>query len=381
MTIPSQAVSIFTPSLDLIPQASIWQPREPLRLLAMTILAVPALVTLQLTDRYLSAMTRNPEAWAMANAANATVRFAGPLLAMAAGAWLLQPAAIAPLNIFYRRWLAGLGLPLLGWSFVYTVYGIKTSSDFTLSPGQLATALLNGRLVEHFVLAYTLLQLLLATPFLQRLALGEPQLLDWFAGLCFLLVSGNALCNDFLGFHFSTPLTMFTTWGGYFTLGRALSRRAFRGRTALTAGLILWTTGWTFTTVANQYLYLQHTPQSAIFVKEETLNILAMTVGIFTVLEALPETCYLHGRTFIILLAPLSLGTALAFDLVRKIMATLGAHVQFFETAVGSRVLGLALTATMVYIISLLLVAGLRRLPGMKWLTGNQLIDGYIKGE
>ena len=172
--------------------------------------------------------------WWFCNGIVSLSRSAVPLFLMLSGALLLHPAKIEPVQVFYRKRLHRIGIPLLFWSIFYMAHeAMYGKAGLTILKALKKIAL--GLTTAHLYFLFAIAGLYLLTPviwiYLKQATRRE--LLFGIVLLFIILVGGNMAASfAHFGWLGVTAFTRFVPYLGYFLVGyylrdMILSRKAF----------------------------------------------------------------------------------------------------------------------------------------------------------
>src|SRR5690606_36349734 len=181
---------------------SCWRQRRPARSQASAmqwidhakIAAALAVVILHVAAGVLSWNAVGTESWWCGNLYNALVRWCVPVFVMVSGALLLDSDKQEPIEVFYKKRLARVLVPLLFWSLLFMSWtfakGALRGEPPPLS-GLLQSVLL-GQPFYHLWYLYMIPGLYLLTPFLRKItATSSRRELTWLIAATFALSAIN----------------------------------------------------------------------------------------------------------------------------------------------------------------------------------------------
>ena len=145
-------------------------------------------------------------------------RLGVPLFVMLTGALLLQPSKKEELDTFFSKRFARIGLPLIFWGAAYFIWDVYVEQQ-QVTQAFIVQGILTGPYL-HFWYMYMLVGLYLITPFLRLIIpYASSQLFKYFAALWFV---GTALIPFiYLLTPYEVDVNLFTipAFLGYFVLG------------------------------------------------------------------------------------------------------------------------------------------------------------------
>ncbi|MFN8620754.1 MAG: acyltransferase family protein [Chloroflexota bacterium] len=293
-----------------------------------------------------------------------------PLFVMVSGLLLLDPGKPMVLSTFFRRRFLKVLWPFLVWGAIYMVYR-AIMKDEVFGPRDVLDAFLNGPVYYHLWFIQMILGLYLITPIL-RIFIAHATRKDltyfltvWFVGLIVL-----PTITRFTGLQFGIELMVATGWVGFFVLGYALKdvvldRRGIRIAVAVIIGGIL------FTQLATHALTVAEGGTFDNFwQRNESLNIIAISVGTFLVLKSLDWDAMfskVKGLRFVLMnVSNNSFGIYFVHVIVIETLALgfiKGIHLdgQSFLPLIA-----IPVTSAVVITISATLVTIMKRIPGVR---------------
>jgi surface polysaccharide O-acyltransferase-like enzyme len=202
--------------------------------------AIVAVIVLHATR---DATSFQPEApfeiwrWFIVDIYQSMSRVGVPLFVMLSGALLLPPYKTEPLNVFFKKRWARIGLPFLFWGAAYFAWDFFANHE-ALTPSFITQGVLTGPYF-HFWYLYMLIGLYLFTPLLRAIVAHADRklikylLIVWLLGAILTPIPGL-----FGAYHLDSNVFIVPLWVGYFVLGLYLLDVKVR-RSALLAFLTL----------------------------------------------------------------------------------------------------------------------------------------------
>lgn len=160
--------------------------------------------------------------WHFANAVDSGLRWCVPIFFMLSGALLLTRSKEESVGTFLRKRLSKVVIPLVFWSFVYTLYNVYELGE-SYTAYQILVQFLTDDIYYHLWFLYTITGLYIMAPFLKLLVLHMDKktfqafLLLWMAFASFL-----PFVPKFLEFEIAVTPGLFEPYIGYFLLGAYL---------------------------------------------------------------------------------------------------------------------------------------------------------------
>ncbi len=304
-------------------------------------------------------------AWWVAHVVDAGLRWCVPVFIMISGALLLRPRE-EDVGAFYRKRWARIGVPLVAWTVAYLVWqSWREGTGFADSLSQAAS----GSPSIHLYFLYVIAGLYLFTPFLRTVVAHTSRTgLWWFAGVALALGAVDQLLGLVDGVGGVTAATRFLPFLGYYLLGWLLTdpgpgaRDLRHGATAFVGGTAVTVLGaWAAAAAEGEwgsgaeYVYDFLAP-----------GMVVAAVGVFLLLRAWGTRLAEQGpnsrtnRT-VAALSGLSFGVYLVHVMVLYTLRDIGGTP---DGAVG--LAAAAGYAVVTVLVSLLLVAVARRVPGLR---------------
>lgn len=175
------------------------------------IAAALAVVILHVAAGVLSWNAVGTEFWWCGNLYNALVRWCVPVFVMVSGALLLDGDKQEPIEVFYKKRLARVLVPLLFWSLLFMSWTFAKGALRGEPPplSGLLQSVLRGQPFYHLWYLYMIPGLYLLTPFLRKItATSSRRELTWLIAATFALSAINQLFTSLTA---DTP-TLFLNW-------------------------------------------------------------------------------------------------------------------------------------------------------------------------
>ncbi|MBS1207717.1 MAG: putative integral rane protein [Proteobacteria bacterium] len=325
-------------------------------------LAALAVVGVHAAARVLVALPgkQQDDAWWTANLMDALCHWCVPVFVMISGALLLGRENAEPALMFYRRRLARLWRPVLGWTLFYLTLLAATEPDWNLR--RAAASLLRGAPYYHLWYLYMLPGLYLITPFLRRMiaASSRRELRLLMLACCTLAALGTLTHQEGRIF-----LTSFLPFTGYFIAGHYLFTQAHRPDTAYHTRML-----WALMIVAGLGVALgagllrPWLGERGITLMYAYPNPLVWVMGFcmfrIGLLQASGKQQQLTALC--IALAPLSFGIYLIHPVWLLALAHVGIDGFLWHPAIG-----IPLTTLSTFALSALSIAALQRIPILRY--------------
>ncbi len=206
------------------------------------IIAIFAVVWLHVSAGVVMLADFGSQYWWIGNILDALVRWSVPVFVMISGALLLDPGKKEQPNVFYRKRLSRILIPILFWSAFYLFWSFRDGAyDGSRSlPVAMVKKLLTGRPYFHMWFLYMILGLYVFTPFLRKIvAHSTRRQLAGLVAACFVL----AAVNDLYAGLFASDSKLFVNWFlcylPYFLLGSLIRRDQRRHSKAMLTAVFL----------------------------------------------------------------------------------------------------------------------------------------------
>jgi surface polysaccharide O-acyltransferase-like enzyme len=235
--------------------------------------------------------------WWVVNVYDSMALTCVPLFVMLSGALLLNPSKVdEPLNIFFRKRLKRIGLPLIFWGMVYFVWRRFADHEVLTFDSIWRGFLGVGQYpYYHFWFFYMLIGLYLVAPILRVVvAHAGSRTLGYFMLLWFLGTAVVPLLGGFASVWLSSYFFIIPGWAGYFVLGAYLRTVRLRSK-ILCAFLFL---GFMWTAVGNWFVTSSSGATGyigTVFTNYLSANLILASSALFLLLCAAP-TDHLENR-------------------------------------------------------------------------------------
>jgi surface polysaccharide O-acyltransferase-like enzyme len=288
--------------------------------------------------------------WWAGNLGDSFTRWSVPLFVMISGMLLLPaPASASPLD-FWRKRLRRLLPALVFWTLVYFIFRYFLEPPFGLKDA--IKSLLKGNVYYHTWYLYMLVGLNFITPYLQQLVavLSRRALLYLTLG-CFIIAAGEFA----YGGRIITFLPSFLPYVGYYLAGHYLATLDFTPKKRLFIPLILLC-GLGIALATAALLPVRDVQAYDLTYSNHNLLVVIMSLSIFLLLLKSRPLTGLWQR-----IAPITLGVYAIHPLWVWALGKFGINGFWVHPA-----LGIPLTATLAFILSVLSAALVARVPMIK---------------
>ena len=328
--------------------------------------------------------------WWICNLWDSLTRWAVPVYIMLSGALLLDPARAEPSHHFYRKRLLRIGVPLVFWTAFFMWFDVKyTGWRPSWKAAWLNLAL--GKPYVHLHFIFRIAGLYLFTPMLRVwLRHTHRKMQCWTVGMALVLSAGDSIMNSITD-NEPSVFARFVPFVGYYLLGYLLRDTVLtaRGLRRASAGFIasylvlLLGTGWTVHLFHAPGTFLKG-PPSLEMLQYDFLSpiriVMAMCawllfVNIFN--KPWPQSELARRRVG--WWAGTTLGIYLIHPMFREILYTRrvwipGLYDHWISYHFGPEWpniwLGIPLMATLVYGLSLAVIAVVMRIPYVRRIAG-----------
>ncbi len=292
---------------------------------ALILLGVGLSILLRVASVSAAGLAPGEAGWALGNACSSIGLVGAPLLLMCCGAIMLQPGRDESIAGFYRKRLPRLLVPLLAWSGIYYLYGALAAHAHGLDWREFLSLAATNGVEGQLLLAYLLVQIFLAVPFLRLLLHRVDRGCSLaFVVVCFALQSANPYMEHFLGTKLKIEQTMFTVGLGYFALGRFLTD-AGQARTPSRGWLAaLFALGVAVTALGNWLLRDAAGLDRFLFMKFDSPNILLCAWALFLLGRSLRLSKDGRLVRWLAVASGGGYGAYLSYELLRRLLVDLG---------------------------------------------------------
>ena len=289
--------------------------------------------------------------WWAGNLVDSFTRWSVPLFVMLSGMLLLSaPASASPLD-FWRKRLRRLLPALVFWTLVFFVFRYFFEPPFGLKDA--LKSLLKGNPYYHTWYIYMLLGLTFITPYLHKLvAVISRQALLYLILGSFIIAAGESA----YGGRIITFLPTFLPYVGYFLAGHYLATLDFTPKKRLFFIPLFLLCGLGISLATAALLPVRDVRAYDLTYSNHNLLVVVMSLSIFLLLIKAPQVTGLWQR-----IAPVTLGVYAIHPLWVWALAKFGINGFWVHPA-----LGIPVTATLAFILSVLSAALLARIPLLK---------------
>jgi surface polysaccharide O-acyltransferase-like enzyme len=228
----------------------------------------------------------------------------------------------------------------------------------------------SGRVIPHFWFMYMLIGVYLSAPFLQMIRRQATRSQLWVVAiLCLVVAPPYLILYDFLGLALDPAPSLFLIFTGYFILGHLLYTAK-----PVTMRVALWLFALCIVMIlvglAGQW-HLRHfvNPPKYIFLSYTSINVVIMSAAFFCLVRALPLQRLAPWGRAIAVVSNATYGIYLVHILVRFLLKQ--GLLGFKLTALTfTPVLGVLVTATAIFLLSLVGVLILKQIPYLRQTVG-----------
>jgi len=307
--------------------------------------------------------------WQAANFYDSLSRMGVPLFFMTSGALLLGKRE--PLVDFFRKRLLKVGIPTLFWSVAYLLWSVDAYTNGTMSLVGVVLSMLKaiytGNVEIHLWFLYILIGIYLVVPILRVfVSTASRSDLVYFAVIWFLATPLLELAGRLTGFQTALVIPVVAGYVGYFVLGYLLAdvRLGSRGMLLCVLGILI---AVAVTYFGAQALSANAAPIDIYFYSYFSPSTVLASLCGFLALKHLGRNLGWAGgmvRTVAATTFGIYLVHLFVVELLRK--GDLGFQLYSWQ---APSIYMIPLTALAVYLISFLIVFGMRKIPVIKMLV------------
>jgi surface polysaccharide O-acyltransferase-like enzyme len=182
----------------------------------MRVIAVAAVALLHASAtgvvRYDSLASRQ---WWIANAIDASCRWAVPVFLMLSGALALDPARRGSLSAFYSRRLIRVGIPLVAWTAFYFLWtALYHEQQVTVE--SVRGSLRAGLVETHLYFLFVILGLYAVAPLLREAIIRTSPSVGWALAALLMVLASCGIPQEYWR---ANAVTLFLPYVGYFVMG------------------------------------------------------------------------------------------------------------------------------------------------------------------
>ncbi len=291
---------------------------------------------------------------------------------MLSGYLLLQPSKVnESLKVFFKKRWARIGLPFFFWGIIYFVW-VWIFDEGTLSWGSFIQSMLQGPYVTFWFL-YMLVGLYLLTPLLRIFTAYANDNLQKFVLILWFIGTGLMPLASFFGINISSFVFILPGWIGYYLLGSYLGKfklSSTRWRLGLTGAMVV---GLVWTSLASAFMEIDPGPQLNFFYDYMTANVMIAAAAMFLLLTSIsPKTVEPQStlaRKLLHLISENTLSIYL-FHMILLESFQKGVFGFTINTMTLDPIIMTPLLTVVVLLLSVLIIAPLKKVPGLKRLIG-----------
>jgi surface polysaccharide O-acyltransferase-like enzyme len=315
---------------------------------------------------------QNPEmrVWLVCYAMQSFVICCVPVFVMCSGAMLLSGNRDMGPLAFYKNRLPKLITPLIVWSMVYYIYKVDPAHLTLADIPVFLKQFFSGTVVANFWFLYMLIGVYLSAPFLQIFMSKATRSQQWALAILSLgLPSIQLGLKPLLDLNMGLGYSIFSSYVGYFVLGYLLQTAKLPqrgGRLGLLGGYL----GVVLITFFSQWSIHSASLQTQFFFLNYPMgNVVVMSAIVFMFVRSFSFVRLAPWSRFIAILANATYGVYLVHLLARFLLKVGILGVPITPTAFHP-VLGVALTAVGMFIVSLAMVYILSKIPYLRQSVG-----------
>lgn len=188
----------------------------------LRVLSIFVVVGIHVVSKIINSTTTDDWIWHFANVFDAGLRWCVPVFFMLSGALLLTRDKEESVREFLRKRLSKVVIPLIFWSFIYTLYNIYELGE-SYTAYEILVQFLTDDIYYHLWFLYTITGLYIMAPFL-KILVDYMDKKTFQAFLLFWIVFASFLpfLPKFLEFEIALDAGLFQPYIGYFLLGAYL---------------------------------------------------------------------------------------------------------------------------------------------------------------
>jgi len=334
---------------------------------AIRAISIALVVLLHAAGQILHGFPQSSRWWA-ANIYDSLTRPYVPLFVMVSGAILLHPAKTESLLLFFRKRFLKVAIPFLIWAIIYFQWR-KYFHHESISPYRMLSEILQGPVYFHLWFIYLILSLYLVTPILRVYVRHATQRdLAYFIGLWFFQACVLQIITALKGYHWGIYLYVVTDYVGYFVLGYYLRDLPSIKLRPIACGALLLIAA-AVTAIGTYVIDIRAGGKfSAVAYDDISPNVVVMTICAFLLIRDLFAANF-AGRhpvfsSMFTRLSAASFGVYLIHPIVLELLAS-GKLGFALSGSTGHPAIGVPLTASITFLISLLLIMLMQKIPGV----------------
>lgn len=328
----------------------------------LRILAVLAVVTIHVAARIVTESAQDYRSpWIAGNFYDSIGRWCVPMFVMISGALMLSSKREMTISDFLKKKMSKILIPLLAFSVIYYANEVR-KGEYSFSAWDFVRRLATDDIMYHLWFLYTIAGLYLIAPLLKILVQhAKRKDIEYFIVLWFFASIISKLLTYKIGFTVEIELFFVTHYIGYFVLGYYLFTYDIQAnwRKLIYAGGVL---GWLTTFVMTYVESLQvDGPIEEFWYDEHTPNVMLMTIALFTLFKYTKI-----GTMQVPWIGNVISETSFGIYLIHVfVMQTILEKFDFVWLN-AHPIIGIPYQVTLVLAISILLVMGIKKVPGLR---------------
>ena len=188
----------------------------------LRVLSIFVVVGIHVVSKIINSTTPDDWIWHFANVFDAGLRWCVPIFFMLSGALLLTRGKEESVGEFLRKRLSKVVIPLIFWSFIYTLYNIYELGE-SYTAYEILVQFLTDDIYYHLWFLYIITGLYIMAPFLKLLVLHmDKKTFQAFLLFWILFSSFLPFLPKFFDFEIALNAGLFQPYIGYFLLGAYL---------------------------------------------------------------------------------------------------------------------------------------------------------------
>lgn len=256
--------------------------------------------------------------WCVANIYDSAVRMAVPLFFMVTGVIFLRMKS-EPLQVFYKKRIIKIIIPLLAWSFVYILFR-KYVLDQDLNIMKHMILSIFRKEYFHLWFLYALIGIYLFIPILKIFIEHSTKSMHYYFFSLFIIASAIIpIVTDILYIDILNHLTMMQGFGGYLVLGYLLSKIDITKKVLYVAfGLIIITTS--STAFGTYYLSMQSGSFDSFLYNNFSITTIIQASSYFIVLKYFGDKLNNSNSKYLVIVSTASFGIYLIHPLIMWVL-------------------------------------------------------------
>jgi surface polysaccharide O-acyltransferase-like enzyme len=330
------------------------------------VFSVFAVVLLHTAAASLTIETIGSGGWWAGNLYDSLTRWCVPVFVMISGALLLREDSTENIQVFYRKRLKKVLIPLVAWTFIYLLIDsiiqvtIQNRSITQVAKSNIIS-IASGRPYYHLWYLYMLVPLYLSTPFINMVIKSCKRNILWVLTFVITLMAAlQFLSNTLVGARpLTLPINWFISYIPYFLAGYMISRSRFKP--ALLVSALVFSVSVAVTAFGTYFLFnrTKDFGESQYFYNYFSVTVFPMSLSVFYIFKAAqglrPPSIFLEK------LAMLTFGVYLIHPIFINVLS-----VNIYDYFKPHPSFGLPANAILVFMLSLAAAFLISRTPYLR---------------